>query len=373
MNKSRFFALGALGVLLVVPLLAVGATLRVGEAPSINAGEAVNDDVYLFGGSVSHSGSVSGDVIAGGGSILLQGSTAGDALLGGGTLTIVGSIGDDLRAGAGALVLTARVGGDLIAGGGQIQLSGEGVGGDALLGGGVVRLDAPVGGDVRIGGGEVYLNSSVGGGVEVDAERLTLGPAARLAGDLTYRGTAELRREEGSQVDGSIRFERREQGEGARGLFSLWLVAHLLMLLAGALFLGLFFRRFAQEMVHGAYEQPLREMGRGLVALILLPIVSILLVMSVVGVPFGILGLLAWVTLGIVACLTAPILLGHIIMRSIRTAPAALEWQSIALGVAVFYLVGFIPFLGWVLQAILTLAAAGSIARIKLSALQQWR
>jgi uncharacterized protein YqhQ len=48
-------------------------------------------------------------------------------------------------------------------------------------------------------------------------------------------------------------------------------------------------------------------------------------------------------------------------------------WKTILIGVFVFQLLGFVPFVGWLVQAIVALISAGVIASIKWEVIQQWK
>lgn len=379
MSSIRFGLLG--GLLLLIPFVSFAAEFRTGDQPSLPSGQSVVNDLYMAGGNVSASGSVQGDLIAGGGNVLLSGPVSADLMASGGTITILGDIEGDVRFGGGNVTIQGAVGGDIIGGGGQITLAGNGVGGDVALAGGAITIDAPITGVVHIAGGDIRINAPITGNVIIKADKITLGPKAALAGNLTYTASEPAHLEDGAVVRGATEFEERPDRATKAGvtaallaLFSLWMIAKFLMLLIGASAIAYFFHRFARELVATAGMQPWIEILRGLVVSIVLPVVSVVLLMTVIGVPLGALGLLATFALSIFAHLAAPIVIGSLVHKWTRhPAGYVVNWKTVVLGVVIFFFLGLIPFLGWLVKALICLLTLGAALNIKWSIMKEWR
>ena len=366
-------------LVLAIPALALGAEIIASEQPSLASSVRVNDDLYMVGGNVTSAGTVVGDLIAGGGSVLVSGDVSGDIAAVGGNVTLLGGVGDDVRAGGGNIVVNGNVRGDLVVGGGQVQITAATVGGDALIGAGTLRIDSAIGGNVKIGGGDIYLNGPIAGDVEIKAEKLTLGPNANISGNLTYTAAKAATIEDGAIVQGETSFSERKisKREGAAvlaGIITAALIGKLLMSLVGAFALFLLFRKFAHALVEKATEASLYEMGRGLVVLIVAPVVSVLLLVTIIGIPLGVLGLLGFAAALVFVSLAAPIVLGSITHKLVmRRSAYEVSWKTVLLGVALYFIVGLIPVVGWVLKFALVLLTLGAMVNIKWGALKAWR
>ena len=251
--------------------------------------------------------------------MIVGGDVMGDVISGGGSVSIFSNVGDDVRVGGGTVIIQGKVVGDVILGGGQINISGEGVGGDVAIGGGDVSINAPIAGDLYVGGGNVYINAPVGGNVKIEAEKITLGSGAVLSGSLTYKAKKELIQETGAVVGGQVSFEERAEEKDAKtvlvAIFSAVILWKFLTLLVCALMVGLLLRRYGKEVVSIATKQPFHELGRGLVVMLVIPVVSIFLIVTLVGIPFGILGLIGFFALMILGWITAPIILGAVVYK----------------------------------------------------------
>ena len=368
--------LSIIGLLVIMPFLGQAAEIRTGEQPSVAGNERITEDIYIAGGNVSSAGVVAGDLITVGGNILVSGGVGGDLMMAGGSLTILGNVADDVRVAGGNITLQGGVGGDAAVAGGQLSIGGSGIKGDLLAGGGTVRVDTSVGGDIRIGGGDIYLNGLVVGNVEVFAEKLTLGKSAKISGNLTYTSKKEATFEEGATVAGETTFKQVEKKVSSAGVAAILFFAvfsTFLMHLVPALFLGLFFRRYSSTIIESVVAQPFMEIGRGLVVFIVLPVVSVMLLVTFLGIPLGILGLLAFAILMVALWMVVPIVLGPIAYKVLFKGEYEVNWKTILFGVFLYTVLGFIPFIGWFAQFVLMLAALGANIKLKWEVAKEWR
>ncbi len=375
---SRTLALSALALVLV-PVAASAATFHTGENISIS--ERIQDDAYLAGGSVSSIGAVAGDLFAGGGAVLVTGVVGEDLFAGGGNVTLAGDVGGDARVGGGSVLLQGRIGGDALVGGGQVTILSSEVAGDLVVGGGVVRIDAPVRGNIRMGGGEIYLNAPVSGAVTVyRVDSLTLGPKALIRGSLTYASSQELTMDPGAQVLGDISYEPRAKREfkgkafAAAAFLSAWFVLKTLMVLVSSLVIGLTFRRYSATVIGTVAASPWLELGRGFVTVIVLPALSVLLLMTVVGIPLGVLGFVGLIALSIAGCALTPVLLGALLYKRIKKMDEyVVSWKTILLGTAAYAILALIPVIGWAAIAFSSLSLIGAAVGLKWRIAKEWR
>ncbi|HEY4526832.1 MAG TPA: hypothetical protein VJK53_03230 [Candidatus Paceibacterota bacterium] len=379
MNNLSRAALAVFIGAVCVPALALAAEMRVGEQPSFPIDAVLADDLYMAGGNVTSGGAIEGDLVSAGGTVLVSGDVSADAILVGGTITVIGSVGDDLRVGGGTITVQSAVADDVLMGGGQITLAGPGVGGDAIIGGGVVRIDAPVGGNVQAGGGEVYINARVAGDVSVHADKVTLGPQAHIQGNFSYSSPNEATLEDGAVVRGETFYEespsaRRSVAFGLLAFLSIAFLIKFVAIFISALILSLVFKRYAQELVTRAHAEPWRYLIWGLVFMIVLPVLSIALLVTLIGIPFGIIGLLTFVICMIFAAILAPVVIGAVVHKWIwKPDTYQISWRTILLGTFVYFLLKLIPFLGSLVLLGVMLIALGVAINIKKEALREWR
>lgn len=374
---KKLFGYFVVLALVAMPLVSLAAEFRGGDQPSTTKSEKVSNDLYMGGGSVTSAGNVIGDLMTAGGNIVVSGDVDADLTAAGGNVNILSDVGDDVRAFGGTVVLAGKVGGDLLVGGGQVTVGGSGIGGDAVIGGGNVRIDAPIAGKLYAGGGNIYINAPVGGDVKIEADKVTLGPSAVISGSLTYKSKAELTQEDGAVVKGKVDYTQRAQratpSAKFAAIFSAVLLWKFFALLASALVIGMMFRRWSKELVSIATRRPLFELGRGLLVLVAVPAISVILFMTLIGVPFGIVGLFGFVIMMLFTWIVTPIIVGSVVYKYFSKRELEVSWKTILLGVFICTLLGLVPFIGWLAQILLMYITLGSIVALKLQIVKEWR
>lgn len=257
------------------------------------------------------------------------------------------------------------------------------------------RVVVVTGGDVEIAAGEqadavIIINGSarvdgtVNALVVVEGEATVRGAtigtlavingSAELAAGTTVRGDvhrfgSSITRADGVEISGSI---RDLSGDiAAFGLFIgataivLWIGFGLATLLVGLLVAGL-----AARQVRSATALIGRETGMtivvGLLAIVVPPIVAVLLMVTVIGIPAGIgLFVVLWPAVAFIGYIVAAIWLGEWLLgrRNPEAPPAARPYAAAALGLVVGFVIGLVPFV----TAILSILGLGAVV------LASWR
>ena len=367
-----FFAAG----LSVLPFLAYAADIRMGQKPDVGSGEKITSNLYLAGGHVSSAATVMGDEIIAGGDILVNGPVSQDVLAAGGNITILGAIGGDVRIAGGNVMIGNIVKGDVVVLAGQTTLSGSSIGGDVIWGGGELRIDAPVSGNLQLKGGDVTINAPVKGSITFKGGSIHLGPKAIIEGNLTYTTPDKVSMDDGAIVKGKVTYDPSptKPSPGVLAVIvSLAFLAKFLMTLACAMTLGLIFNRYTRDLVSGVAEQPLVELGRGFVTMVVLPVASVLLISTLVGIPFGILGFLGFAALYVYSWIITPILVGSIVHKWFAKTPMySVTWVTILIGILIYIILDLIPILGWVVKFAAALMAIGGAVRITWDVAKGW-
>lgn len=295
----------ALLLLIAAALLAGaarGAEFRGADEVVIAEGEVIDGDLYASGQRVEVRGRILGDLVATAQDVVVLGEVEGDLIAAGRSIELRGTVGDDARIAGAALTLLpeASVGGDLVAAGYGLDLQpGASVGGDLLFGGrqalvagtvtgaasfGVeaLQLDGVIEGDVTA---ETGAAAGAGGPppalwglptVPVVAAGLSLGPDARLGGDLTLRAPpgTPLPPAASAAVAGETRLEPLA-AEPDRPWWRGWLERALLLIGVGWALLLL--APGATGRATGLLRRrPLRSVGLGALALFATPLALLL-------------------------------------------------------------------------------------------------
>jgi hypothetical protein len=217
-----------------------------------------------------------------------------------------------------------------------------------FVAGGTVKVIAPVAGKLRIAGGHVTIDAPVEGNVAVSAGSLELGPNARIGGDLTFRG-GHLERDPDARVMGNVVHSRG--GRSWRGSPAGWVMGALwtlgLMLLA-AIIAGALpgaTRRMQDELANRPWLASLL----GIVALICIPIAAVLVMITIIGIPLGLLALVGYVALIIVGYVSAAVVVSGLLLDHYKSEAATrTAWRVGAAGLAMLVIssLAHVPFVG---------------------------
>jgi hypothetical protein len=354
---------GFYGVFFVLPAMA--AQLGKGDNFNLPIGQAIGDNLYAAGGSVTLSGVVEEDAAVAGGTVLITGDVREDLTVAGGNIIISGAVGDDLRSAGGSLVFTGRVSGEAMFAGGQVSLSRESfVGDDLFIGGGVVVLDGEVAGKTNIGGGEVSINGRLKGPVRIYADKIKIGSSAVLESGLIYDSPVEAQIENGARITGDPVFNKMEKhGKSAvpaliAGFWFLKLAMVLVLGLAGLLL----FKKPVRNAVEAGLKEFWANLLKGFVLIIMIPVASIILFITVLGIPFAVILLLFMALAAIFASALSGIVFGAWVYKILmKKSDYVIDWKIALFGIVLFSVVCVIPVLGWIVCLVFFLAAFGSI------------
>jgi len=271
-----------------------------------------------------------------------------------------------LTAVGGRITVDAPVKGPLRVAGGNIELGSDAVvEGSAALAGGNIRVEGPIHGNLRVAGGRITLDGPVTGDASIAGGTLSLGPDARIAGRLVFRG-GELHQDPAAQVAGGISHTRRNwdryeltMGERfTRG----WVWTGALLVLA-ALFAGALpgpSQRLAQEL----RERPWLSALLGFLAFTAIPVAAVLLMITIIGIPIGVLALVLYAALLLVSYVWLAVVVGGLVLDRFKADTAALTaWRvgAAVLAMLVMAILVRVPFVGGPLKLVALMVGLGMI------------
>jgi len=346
-----------------LPAFAGAATLHAGEHYILAGEDGTSGDLYNAGSDALIEGVVQGDATLAGGTIVITGSVTQDVLAAGGTIKLGGKVTDDARLLGGDITISGSVAGDIAVVGGTVRVFPSAViGGDLFAFGGTLIIEGQVSGDVRVIGGDVTINGSVGGSVVSYADRLTLGASAVVEGDLTNKSEQQPVLEAGAIVKGEMINEPAPvQPRTLRSILAAAGAMGFLMFLFAGLLCFWFAKNKSSQFVAHSLAHFGKELLRGLILLIALPIAAVLLLVSLIGAPLGIILLLLCVLMFMLAKVFAGIMLGGWINRVIFKKPdQVFTWQTIIGGNVILMLLRLVPVVGHIIGTIFMLVAFGA-------------
>ncbi len=335
---------------------------------NVKKGTLVGDQ-YLSGATVDVHGRVEGDLTMAGLQAGLDGTVSGDVNAAGFLVHVGGVVGDDVRALGGKVIVQGWVGDGLLAAGGEIALTrGTRVGGDAILGGRRIVILGDVDRDLHAAGAHVEIDGDVGGAARIHSDEVVIGPKARLRGDLVVTGANPPRIAEGARIAGKVTV-----AAPGRVTLGAWVVgaARAALMQIGMLLVAWAWMALAPGLARDAaaleWRSPWFAETLGIAAIVGLPIASVLLALTVVGIPVAIGTASVWTLLVLAGYSSTALCLGGWMRGRMRTSPGdprlgeRLLWTFLAL--VLLRASAELPWVGWVVTAGAVMAGTGAVAR----------
>lgn len=354
-------------VLVLLTMLSTGAVFAQHSGLTVTKSGQITEDVYMAGATVQVLADVEGDVVVAGGSVTIVNSVSDDVLAAGGTVSVTANIDDDIRSAGGSVVVTGSVGDDAVIAGGSVTLGpGSTVGGRAWLAGGTVTVAGTVGRELKAAGGEIVVSGTIGGDVELYAESIEIQPSAVIKGNLTYSAPKEAVVHDGAKIEGVVTWQELDLHHdfGGPGWGFAGTLAFFLSLAVSAIVLFLVFPGFSTSVVQRLQDAPFKSLGLGLVVLFATPFVALMLLVSVLGVPLGLIVLALYFVALIAGLLVGMIWIGDFGFRRLGKTPDESKWiraWSIVAAAAILLIIGFIPFIGGLVLFLVLLLGIGAL------------
>lgn len=350
--------------------------------PSTAPSESRN--VYRAGGNVRLAVPVKGDFYAAGGRITVEQPVAGDATLAGGSVTVRAAIGDDLRALGGDITIDSTVGGELYASGGNITLGNAAAVADAVtLYGGNINVEGKISGPLKVYAQRVILNGEVSKDVELNAEEIELGPRAKLGAALRYPINAQFKTAEGVVIGGAVtrgeamngrrdtHHDREWHGQamggsaGWTGTLAGTAASFVVLLAAAALFL-LVFTGFSRRASSQVMPTPWPALAAGLAVLLGTPMLAMLLIVTLIGIPLGIVLMMLFPLMLLMGWIVGVFAITQRVQRAIQketpSGSSAAMIGFFALTLLLVLLIGSLPFIGFLILLTVLLLGTGACA-----------
>lgn len=343
-----------LGVLLF-PNLYANSSESEDEIISVPSGVIHKGDYFAFGDSIEISGTVTGDVYVAGSQVIIDGNVLGDVLAAAGSVEISGIVQGNVRLLAGQITLGGTVdhNATLVAANVQMPASCN-LQGNLVSISGNSDIGAKIGGDAMTVASNIRVSGSILKNLDVYAGRLRITSKAHIGETLSYRSNEAASIDPSAKIQGQILyhpsvFHHMADMPILRGLIIGSKVAGMLMNFLYTFVIGIILIRMFPKRLESTLsmlqEKPLRSLGFGLILLIIVPLVSLLLLMTVLGAPFA----LTLIALNIISFYTAKV---FSILWASNWFFSKIGWKknkipTLAFGQGIYYVLVMIPFLGF--------------------------
>ncbi|MDH3694211.1 MAG: hypothetical protein OER96_06530 [Gammaproteobacteria bacterium] len=342
-----------------------------------------------------------GDINSAGANVEINADDAANIHAAGARVTIKGKARQNIRA-AGALVnIDAESGGDLHVAGSRVSLKGN-VTGEAWLAGAEVNIDAVTGKALKAAGAsidvsenaklasnsslaaaliefhgasednfnlygdEIVFSGQASGAVTIKGRKVSVTENARIQGDLTIQSGEKAIIDPAAMITGKVTqtsLTKSDFKEEEEGVFAG--VGGALIFAASAFLLGLilvvFIRGSVDRGINMLRSRPGKSILWGLAVFFGVPILAVLAMVTIVGIPIGIATLLMLPLLLLLGfTMTALGVSDWLFNRAGETKETGQRLLLLAAGVVMFVVLGFVPVLGPLLIILAVLFGLGA-------------
>lgn len=344
-------------------LTANAQSFRTGNNITVPQNRTVDSTLYATGRNIDVAGTVKGDVICAGQNINVSGTVTGDVLCAGQSIHINGTVEGNVRLAGQNVTISGKVNKNAnVISQSLTTDSNSSIGGDIGIAGQDIIINGSVGRDLAVASGDTTINNTIGRNIHGDVSQLTLQSDAQVQGFIDITSPNNVQRDNGAQVQGKItRHQPTENNNNTSWVGLGWLFT--LYVLVAMLVVALVLVLIMPGAFQAAANRALSSMGKtiliGIAATVIAPIVIIALMFTFVGIPLGILLLLVWLTILLLAGPFAAYLLGRLVLRD--SAKNAI--LVMLLGAVVLLILYLIPFLNLLVLLLVLWFGVGMIIR----------
>ncbi len=368
--QSRRLGLAAFAIMLLAATLALpfwtsASMFRTDQEVTIGTGEPVDEDLYVVADTFTLDGRANRDVFAAARVIDINGRVIGSLNAAGGDIDLSGAVGRSVRVFSGRTTITGDITGDLmIFGGTTVVEQGAEVTGDVHVYGGTLDMRGTVLGDISGSVNSMTVSGEVRGDVTATVDRLSLDQDATIGGRLDYTSRSEASIDDAAEVANGI--DRQSvapwgTGSGIRAKFFSPLVRMVWLLATGALIIAVAPR--LSSALNRNLRRPLLAALAGVLGLMLIPVLAVVLIATIIGLPASILLMVAYVV--------ALYLSQYIVGQRIGSLILPKRWNdgsrgylllSMTIGVILLSAVRFlpVPYLGTAVNAVVAVLGLGA-------------
>jgi len=339
--------------ILILPREAVHEGDYFAIASNIEISGEVKGDVYLFGQQIVIDGKVGGDVIAIGGTIDISGEVLGNIRATGGQLLLVGTVGRNvtMMGGNAQLLYPAKIAGNLVCVAGNCDLAAN-IGNDAKVYSSNLRVSGEVKNNLvaHVGDLRITSNANLGGNLQYSSNAIAfIDPTAQIHGEIIHHPSA---------------FKNFLKGQWLEGFYFISRIAGVLMNFLFSFVVGWVLIRYYPKRLHAVLSalrsHPLKSLGMGAMLMVVLPLLSLLLLITILGAPFAI-ALMGLSAIFFYAAKTIPILtFCNKYLTKFHLEPNSLS--LFAIGLVIYFTLVRIPYVGVLIALTCLLLGVGASA-----------
>ena len=219
-------------------------------------------------------------------------------------------------------------------------------------------------GNLKVAGEQIFVNGQVLGKAEfTTTDKVTFGPMAVLTNQVTYCGDSDPVIETGAQI-GTI--ERKTLADSVvKDDFSpMSTLLKTIILFITLLVLWKLFTSQTTRLVQKTTDNFWRNLLWGLIGIVFIPVISLLLMFTVLGFALGVILLIAYFVLMITSATLAILVIGKYTEKLLKRDSEKITMKTILWGLLGSLMLGLVPVAGSIVSSAFFLAVFGATLKV---------
>lgn len=348
-----------------------GATFQPGSGV-LEAGQTVDGTVMFSGNVIRIDGTVEGTAFAFGQDVVVNGTINGDLIVAAQSIEINGTVNGNIYSAGQDLTIGTKTGWDAFLAGQNIKINSDAViGRDLFVAGASISQNGTVQRRLSAGGSEVSMGGTVGQDAVLDSDKINILSGSNIKGNLYYTSSNKANIASGSIIGGSTDWTYRQPEQTKQPTFmDSWV--GILLGIASALLIWLLVRFWRPEFWNKnskvIVEKPFKALGTGALALLVTPIIAILLMATVIGIPMGIILGIAYGVAIYLSKIVVASAFGYWMAKRYKWASIHKGVWPVLLALAVLAVLTKLPYVAFLIGLLVVLAGLGAIVSSNIGA-----
>ena len=351
-NYLKIFLVIIFTFILITPQVTALEEKFIGFADdNINYKDDVNGSVALAGNNIKNNKNINGILFGAGNNININGEVE--------YLVLAGN----------NIEINSNILNDVIIAGNTIEIdSNTVINRDLIIAGNEINISGTINRDVTIIGSEVEIeNSNILGDVTITAENISIGDNTSISKTLTYNKDAKIEIEN-KELIGSI--EQTKSINIEKRTIITVLTEHLLsflrslvVLFALVLIVPKLFKKIAKQQKEISTKNILLTLGKGLLAFIAIPIIILILLISNLGIPLGLISSLIYGIIIYISTILSGYYIGLLVWNKLINKKQNSFLVGV-IGILIIYLLKLIPYISIITSIGVILLGFGIIVKL---------
>ncbi len=342
-----------------------GLVIKTGQDVVIGVDEVIDDDLIAMARSVKIEGRVNGDLYAFAQKVKVENMVNGSIFTGGNKIEINAKNCRSICAFCGSLKTESNIENNLLFFGGSLKTEkANTINKDVIAFGGEVMIEGEVGDEVKGSMGSFHLNGKVGK-VDISAERVNIDSNTTVMGDILIGTEEEPNINPNAKILGKTEFKKIEEkvhrpkrGIGFVGFLKI--LFFISKIVIGIILIALF-KPYIKKTNEILKSSTWKSLGFGFLTIIIIPVVTVITLATIIGIPVAIFGVFVFLTLAYISGIIFATGLGDWIIRLVKKDGMVSPYLAFIIGFVIFTLVCLIPYLGFFIRLVVIFLGTGMI------------